>query len=598
MAKRAATAGKPKAAHARVRDSKGAQGASHGWTGVAVAALALLLAFVAAIWTGACSRGSSSGAGSGPSRQVRAAANSSTSAPSVAEVTDASAGDSGARVEGDKPYDGPLVGAAGITVPIYADMDMSHEKMVGYLRSGAKAPVNPKLLAASNCKPGWYKLIPRGYVCGKNATLDLEDPRVRLGTTEPKLDQIVPYTYAYNTKDGTPLYRSVPSREQMSTYEPYLTAPRKPSDGSHRRHKAGSDAPSAQGEHEEPESDSAPDPESAETPSDGGVRASATDPSATRDAGEPDAEVKPWWDMAPDAGRPDIKLSDLTSGADSILAKRMVKGFFVAVDKTFGWNHRLWYKTTQGLVAPAERMAVNKPPTFHGVEIGGSGQPKLPVGFVTATGAFKYELGGDKEPERKGKAPLHTIAALTGKSAQRKGVQYRETTDGWWMRAADSTLTEPGPPPADLGPNDKWIDINLTRQTLVAFEGARPVYATAISTGKKGETKDKDHSTVQGTFRVREKHIAATMDGDAAAPGEGPYSIEDVPFIMYFKGSYALHGAFWHNNWGHKMSHGCVNLSPLDAKHVFLWSSPTLPQGWHGVWATKEDPGTVLVVHE
>ena len=53
-----------------------------------------------------------------------------------------------------------------------------------------------------------------------------------------------------------------------------------------------------------------------------------------------------------------------------------------------------------------------------------------------------------------------------------------------------------------------------------------------------------------------------------------PYSIEDVPYVMYFEGSYALHGAFWHNNFGHEQSHGCVNLAPLDAKKIFFWTEP------------------------
>jgi lipoprotein-anchoring transpeptidase ErfK/SrfK len=87
------------------------------------------------------------------------------------------------------------------------------------------------------------------------------------------------------------------------------------------------------------------------------------------------------------------------------------------------------------------------------------------------------------------------------------------------------------------------------------------------------------------------------MDGDGPAPGDMPYSIEDVPFVMYFEGSYALHGAFWHNNFGHQQSHGCVNLAPLDAKRLFFWADPQLPQGWHGIIAAK-DAGTRVIVHE
>jgi lipoprotein-anchoring transpeptidase ErfK/SrfK len=88
------------------------------------------------------------------------------------------------------------------------------------------------------------------------------------------------------------------------------------------------------------------------------------------------------------------------------------------------------------------------------------------------------------------------------------------------------------------------------------------------------------------------------MDGDGPAPGDMPYSIEDVPYVMYFEGSYALHAAFWHSNFGREQSHGCVNLSPLDAKQLFFWTEPKLPQGWHGIIAQKEKPGTRVVVHE
>jgi lipoprotein-anchoring transpeptidase ErfK/SrfK len=87
------------------------------------------------------------------------------------------------------------------------------------------------------------------------------------------------------------------------------------------------------------------------------------------------------------------------------------------------------------------------------------------------------------------------------------------------------------------------------------------------------------------------------MDGDGAS-GDLPYSIEDVPFVAYFKGSYALHAAFWHSNFGREMSHGCVNLAPRDAKVVFDFVDPQVPKGWHGVFATKDRRGSLVVLHE
>jgi lipoprotein-anchoring transpeptidase ErfK/SrfK len=186
---------------------------------------------------------------------------------------------------------------------------------------------------------------------------------------------------------------------------------------------------------------------------------------------------------------------------------------------------------------------------------------------------------------------------LTGKEQEFHGTTYAETGDGSWVKRSQIRGTSPGPMPVDLKPNERWIDVNLTTQTVVAFEGEKPIYATMISSGRESKIKDKDHRTPTGEWRIREKHITTTMDGDGTAAGDLPYSIEDVPYVMYFFRSYALHGAFWHANFGSQMSHGCVNLSPLDAKYLFFFADPPLPSGWHGVHATDTSPGSRVIVH-
>ena len=87
------------------------------------------------------------------------------------------------------------------------------------------------------------------------------------------------------------------------------------------------------------------------------------------------------------------------------------------------------------------------------------------------------------------------------------------------------------------------------------------------------------------------------MDADGETAADGPYSIQDVPYIQYFNAGYALHGAFWHSDFGHVKSHGCVNLAPLDAKSLFSWTEPQLPDGWHGVNQTHTKPGSRVVLH-
>ncbi len=165
------------------------------------------------------------------------------------------------------------------------------------------------------------------------------------------------------------------------------------------------------------------------------------------------------------------------------------------------------------------------------------------------------------------------------------------------MRAVETTRTNPGPAPKELAPGEKWIDVNITSETLVAYEGDKPIYATLVSSGRTNKVDAaKNYKTKTGSFRVREKHISTTMDDDAAS--DGTYKIEDVPWVMYFEGSLALHGAFWHSSFGHERSHGCVNLTPFDAKNLFGWVGPRLPDGWHGVRGTEANPGTRVIVHD
>jgi hypothetical protein len=66
--------------------------------------------------------------------------------------------------------------------------------------------------------------------------------------------------------------------------------------------------------------------------------------------------------------------------------------------------------------------------------------------------------------------------------------------------------------------------------------------------------------------------------------------------VMYFQGSYALHGAFWHESFGYTRSHGCVNLGATDARWLFYWTTPFMPERWHGVTASDANPGTTIVL--
>jgi len=312
---------------------------------------------------------------------------------------------------------------------------------------------------------------------------------------------------------------------------------------------------------------------------------------------------KPWWQKDKDQIKEhlhELKLEHLTEDADDILAKRMVQGFFVAVDRTFRWNDRTWYKTTKTLITPAERFWQTGASKFMGVELDGE-LKKLPIawGYGGRKSVATYTLDEAKKELRSAKSIERQVAIqLTGKAVDVASTHYLETSEGTYIKAAHVRVTEPGPLPASLGADERWIDVDLSTQTLVAFVGARPVYATLISSGKENKDKEKDHRTPTGEWRIREKHLTTTMDGDGSAAGDLPYSIEDVPYVEYFYRAYALHGAFWHSNYGVQMSHGCVNLSPLDAKWLFFFTGPDARAGFHGMWARPEGSGTRVVIHD
>ncbi len=110
----------------------------------------------------------------------------------------------------------------------------------------------------------------------------------------------------------------------------------------------------------------------------------------------------------------------------------------------------------------------------------------------------------------------------------------------------------------------RWIEINLSSQRLTAWEGRTPVYAILISTGKA------DTPTKTGVFAIQSRYRHARMRG-------ADYDIADVPYTMYYYGSYAIHGAYWHRRFGTPVSHGCTNVAVDHARWLFNWSSIGTP---------------------
>jgi lipoprotein-anchoring transpeptidase ErfK/SrfK len=176
------------------------------------------------------------------------------------------------------------------------------------------------------------------------------------------------------------------------------------------------------------------------------------------------------------------------------------------------------------------------------------------------------------------------------------GTKLTRIGEAEWVASKDlrhPTLAPP-PPEVDLDVGDRWIDVELATQTLVAFEGRTPVFATLVSTGKGKQ--GTANATPIGVHRVWVKLVSSNMDNLEEDAASRFWRMEDVPWVQYFAKGVGLHGAFWHRSFGHVRSHGCVNLSPLDAERLFWWTAPKLPAGWTAVLPGAHDRPVVVRV--
>lgn len=127
-----------------------------------------------------------------------------------------------------------------------------------------------------------------------------------------------------------------------------------------------------------------------------------------------------------------------------------------------------------------------------------------------------------------------------------------------------SSNSQPSGRPFGVGANEHWIDVNLSTQTLTAYEGNMAVFSTLISSGLPA------YPTVTGQFRIWLRYESQTMDGSRLGYD---YYLTGVPYVMYFYQDYALHGTYWHSNFGYPMSHGCVNMETGDAQWVYNFTT-------------------------
>lgn len=265
---------------------------------------------------------------------------------------------------------------------------------------------------------------------------------------------------------------------------------------------------------------------------------------------------------------------------------------FASIATVHNVNGEIWYEINPGEFLPAASGTLASPSTFQGVEV--LRQPERPFGWIVGRKDIipSREPAGEPDPLF---APLHRydFFEVYEASVDAEGWVWYNIGDGRWIKQTEVSLVDVSPRPEGVGENEFWSEVDLYEQSFAAYEGDRMVYATLISSGLNR------WPTREGLFQVFESYKKTKMSG---AEGKVDYYfVEDVPYTMYFDEvmEIALHGAYWHDRFGYKHSHGCVNMPPLDSEWVFNWAAGAPTALWVNVYTSdplhyfdRQDPVT------
>lgn len=269
-------------------------------------------------------------------------------------------------------------------------------------------------------------------------------------------------------------------------------------------------------------------------------------------------------------------------------AETLAAGWGLAIVARRSFQGQTIVRTSRGSWVLASELRWARPSEFAGARLAQVAPGMaIPVAWARRGGASTYAAPGDRR----------RVGTLTGRTMVQVGDEVRVGTrsftrlgDGRFVETRLIVRPERIARPAGVEPNERWIDVHLAQQTLVAYEGDEPVFTTLVSTGRRAG------STPRGTHRIWIKMAIGTMDNVEDEEAVAPYSMDGVPWIQYFAADVALHGVYWHDRFGTVRSHGCVNLAPRDARFLYGFTSPVVADGWTVTLPTARSRGTVVHV--
>ncbi len=465
---------------------------------------------------------------------------------------------------------------------IVRDRPSPSGKVLGTLRAGGRVSRADKPYSTNHCAGGWYPIRPRGFVCaGQEVSIDTNTAVAKVLSESPSLDKALPYRYGRVSRGAAVAYSNLPTADEQLRAEPKLHTRDTPKVS--RLGAGANDVPLDEGN----------------------VATSVALLMPTAEGVGPDGyrTTESYFVFAgPQAPPAGLKVGATLVGNHPNAAKTRVlkRNSGVALTGSFmlgeGRAARRFAVLPDGRFLPTDRLKAALGSTWHGLSLPKIG---LPVAFSIRRTIRGYALSkGKAERLDKEHEPSEPIA-LTGRFRTVHSVRYYFTRDDSWVRHKDIIVVPKRSKfPQFAAPHQKWLDISLANQTLVAWIGKKPLYATLISSGEDrlGDPNAGSPSTLRGVFRLRSKHISRNVDSREVKQA---YSILEAPWVLDFAPGFAITGSFWSSRFGEATNYHNITLAPIDAHWVWNWTAPDIPAGWHSVnMAKNQSNNTIVYVHK
>lgn len=254
---------------------------------------------------------------------------------------------------------------------------------------------------------------------------------------------------------------------------------------------------------------------------------------------------------------------------------------FVSWIERFDQDGQVVYQISPGEYIRGDHVARISTPKFKGLKF--SQTPQNAFGWVLNSGYSSIAPGWDQAQTDNFYNRFEVVQIYD--HATVGDYQWYMINPGEWIEQRQISMVQPETQPPEGVEGSNWISVNLFEQTLAAYENGEMVFATMVSSGLRGWW------TRPGIFQVYRKLNSDDMQGAFEADRSDFYYLEDVPWVLYYDEARAIHGTYWHNNYGWQQSHGCVNLAPADAQWIFNWAE-------EGTWVYVWDPSGITPVDE